>query len=65
MEVKPGMRFSNGGVLIEVKRPNARIPGDWWCEPVEHNIGLWSYSGRTILEGLVSTQRVSQWLDNV
>lgn len=51
-EIKPGMRFMNGS-LLEVVKPNPKIPGDWFCQSVEYDVGLWSYSERTIIKGLV------------
>lgn len=60
MKVKAGMRFINGGYDVEVVEPNPKIEGDWWCKPVHHNTGLWSYSERTILDNLIKRPRAKE-----
>jgi len=44
-EIRPGIRFLYGGGLMEVVKPNPKIPGDWFCEAVGvKSTGLWSFN---------------------
>lgn len=47
-EIKPGMQFTVNGVLMEVVKPNEKLPGDWWCRAVVAETGLWSFDPRDI-----------------
>jgi hypothetical protein len=51
-EVQTGMRFVKNGGLIEVVKPNHKLPGDWFCRSVECDTGLWSYAPSDILTNL-------------
>lgn len=47
------MRFMNGGALLEAVRPNPKVVGDWMCRMVLEDTGLWSYSRKSVIDGLV------------
>jgi hypothetical protein len=51
-EVQAGMRFVKNDVVLEVVKPNPKIPGDWFCRSTECDTGLWSYAQTDILNNL-------------
>lgn len=51
-EVQEGMRFARDGQILEVVKPNPKIPGDWFCRSIKFDTGLWSYDPRDILSNL-------------
>ncbi len=43
-------------------REHERIPGDWWCEGAEDEVGLWAYSSVYILKHQLPTpKKTNEW----
>lgn len=52
--VCPGMLFSDAQTM-RVVRSHERMPGDWWCEGVDEDVGLFAYSETFIRKNHIVT----------
>lgn len=47
-DIVPGVKFNYQGAVFVVVKPNPKILGDWFCESITCNTGLWSFDPRDI-----------------